>query len=264
MFTPCCTCKLECHLYSPIWMEAPQGKVSECSDFPRRAPALRPHRTAHNKYHLMIFLLHIHGARAPGTTVFTAALSWWVGSRKYGVLEKLSSLIRILVSRDGCYKTSEWLVHSEPCGPINGVWSRGNILHIQSAKAKAFITNNTRWPWSKHSCALVVSCQGCSPSRLKKSMFYGAITYSVYTQKAVLLSARSRLHLRFQARELYETEMLHKNTYYSGMFWDCSKRMGSISRCSRMIYTGFWALFHLKLPHRASYRLLHGPLLFSL
>lgn len=43
--------------------------------------------------------------------------------------------------------------------------------------------------WSKHSCAPVVSCQWCSLSRLKKSMFYGAIIYSVYTpQKAAFPS----------------------------------------------------------------------------
>jgi hypothetical protein len=40
-------------------------------------------------------------------------------------------------------------------------------------------------------------------------MFYGAITYFVYTQKAGLLSTRSSLRVRFQTQELCKTAMLH-------------------------------------------------------
>lgn len=95
-----------------------------------------------------------------------------------------SSLIRVLVSYDGAYKILDRLVRSQPCGPINSVWFWGLHAFYPECKSKSIYYKEHWVTWSKHSCALVLSCPWGSLSRLKKSMFYGAITYSVYTQKA--------------------------------------------------------------------------------
>lgn len=101
----------------------------------------------------MIFFPHSHGpdpVEQPITqyhSLCTLPVGW---SRKYGALRntvKLSSLIRVPVSRDGCYKIAGRLGRLQPHGPINSVWLCGNILHLlerrrwsQSAKARAFVT----------------------------------------------------------------------------------------------------------------------------